>query len=152
MNVSEPEQEELSESDHSETPPVRKRKLRWKWGLGVLLVGIAAMVYQWYQLAPDRTYQVFSVYFGIRNLLVGLLIWWMLISGVAWKTRFKGLFGTVLFFVLFFSLLRVEGFEGDMVPRFRFRFLPTPEQRAEQYFDRSKIVGLKRTLSSRRRL
>lgn len=135
MNTSEPEQQELSESDHSEVPPVRKRKLRWKWGLGVLLVGIAAMIYQWFQLAPDRTYQVFSVYFGIRNLLIGLLIWWMLISGVAWKTRLKGLLGTVLFFVLFFSLLRVESFEGDMVPRFRFRFLPTPEQRAEQYFE-----------------
>lgn len=138
MNLSEPEQQELPESGDPATPPAPTRQLRWKWGLGILVVGIAAIFYQWFQLAPDRTYQVFAVYFGIRNILIGMLIWWMLISGVAWKTRFKGLLGTVLFFVLFFSVLRVESFEGDMVPRFRFRFLPTPEQRAERYFEKIK--------------
>ncbi|WP_339735044.1 PQQ-binding-like beta-propeller repeat protein [uncultured Gimesia sp.] len=138
MNDSEPEQQALPESSDSEISPLPKRKLRWKWGLGILLLGIATVIYRWFQLAPDRTYQVFSVYFGICYILVGMLFWWMLISGVAWKTRFKGLIGTVLVFVLFFSLFRVEGFEGDMLPRFRFRFLPTPEQRAEQYFEKIK--------------
>lgn len=133
MNVSEPEHQELPELDGSVSPPVRK--LRWKWGLGILLLGIAAIIYRWFQLAPDRTYQVFSVYSGTLYLLIGMLIWWMLISGVAWKMRFKGLLGTVLLFGLFFALFRVESFEGDMVPRFRFRFLPTSEQRAEQYFE-----------------
>ncbi|MCA9017489.1 MAG: hypothetical protein KDA77_19355, partial [Planctomycetaceae bacterium] len=118
MNVSEPEQQELPESGDSKTPSAPKRKLRWKWGLGIFLMGIAAIFYQWHKLAPDRTYQVFAVYFGIRNIFIGMFVWWMLISGVAWTTRFKGLLGTVLFFVLFFSLLRVESFEGDMVPRF----------------------------------
>lgn len=113
------------------------RKLRWKWGLGILLVGIAGIFFQWFRLAPDRTYQVFAVYFGIRNIVVGLLIWWLLISGVSWKTRFKGLLGSVLFFVLFFTLFRVESFKGDMVPDFRFRFLPTSEQRAELYFEQA---------------
>ncbi|MEQ9068446.1 MAG: hypothetical protein RLO18_17045, partial [Gimesia chilikensis] len=113
------------------------RRLRWKWGLAVLVIGIAAMVIQWFRLAPDRTFQVFSVYEGIRNLVVGLLIWWLFVSGVAWKTRFKGLLGAVLAFVLFFTVVRVESFEGDMVPRFQFRFMPTAEQRAVEYFEQA---------------
>lgn len=121
----------------AETTERPARRLRWKWGLAVLVIGIAAMVIQWFRLAPDRTYQVFSVYEGIRNLVVGLLIWWMFVSGVAWKTRFKGLFGAVLAFVLFFTVVRVESFEGDMVPRFQFRFLPTAEQRAVEYFEQA---------------
>lgn len=126
---SEPEAETPAES-----PERPVRRLRWKWGLAVLVIGIAAMIIQWFRLAPDRTYQVFSVYLGIRNLVVGLLVWWMLISGVAWKTRFKGLLAAVLSFALFFAVVRVDGFEGDMVPRFQFRFLPTSEQRAVEYF------------------
>ncbi|WP_299462421.1 PQQ-binding-like beta-propeller repeat protein [uncultured Gimesia sp.] len=135
MGVSETENSGIPEAVSSSAQQLPRRKLRWKWGLGIFLVGIAAIFYQWFKLAPDRTYQVFAVYFGIRNILIGMLLWWMLISGVPWITRFKGLLGTVLIFVLFFSLLRVESFEGDMVPRFRFRFLPTSEQRAEQYFE-----------------
>lgn len=119
----------------AETTKRPARRLRWKWGLAVLVIGIAAMVIQWFRLAPDRTYQVFSVYEGIRNLVVGLLIWWLFVSGVAWKTRFKGLLGAVLAFVLFFTVVRVESFEGDMVPRFQFRFMPTAEQRAVEYFE-----------------
>ncbi|WP_298868110.1 PQQ-binding-like beta-propeller repeat protein [uncultured Gimesia sp.] len=138
MGVNEMENSEVQESVPTASGKQSVRKLRWKWGLGIFLVGIGAIFFQWFRLAPDRTYQVFAVYFGIRNIVVGLLIWWLLISGVAWKMRFQGLLGAVLFFVLFFSLLRVESFEGDMVPRFRFRFLPTPEQRAEKYFEQIK--------------
>lgn len=123
---------ELDQATSVDTP---RHTFRWKWGLGILLLGIAAIFFRWFQLAPDRTYQVFAVYEGIRNILVGLFIWWLLFSGLAWKTRFKGLGLAGFAFVLFFGLLRVESFEGDMVPRFRFRFLPTPEQRAKAYFE-----------------
>ncbi len=139
MDVSETENRETQETAPSSAQQLPKRKLRWKWGLGIFLVGVAAIFYQWFKLAPDRTYQVFAVYFGIRDILIGMLLWWMLISGVPWKTRFKGVLGAVLFCVLLFSLLRVESFEGDMVPRFRFRFLPTSEQRAEQYFEQAEL-------------
>ena len=137
MVVNERENSVLQESVPASSEPQPKRKFRWKWGLGVFLLGIGAIIYQWFQLAPDRTYQVFAVFFGIRNLLIGMLIWWLFISGVSWKTRIKGLLGTIFIFVLFFSLLRVESFEGDMVPRFRIRFLPTSEQRAENYFEQT---------------
>ena len=133
MNESGPQTE--PEVDQATSVEIPRRTFRWKWGLAILLLGIAAIIFNWFRLAPDRTYQVFSVYEGIRNILVGLLIWWLLFSGLAWKTRFQGLGGAVLAFVLFFGLLRVESFEGDMVPRFRFRFSPTPEERAEEYFE-----------------
>ncbi|QDU10080.1 PQQ-binding-like beta-propeller repeat protein [Gimesia aquarii] len=137
MGGSESEDQSVKVSDQVSSESIPTRKLRWKWGLAILFAGIGFTIYQWFQLAPDRTYQVFAVYGGIRNIFIGLLIWWMLISGVSWKARFKGLLGTILFFVLFFSLLRVESFEGDMVPRFQFRFLPTAEQRAEKYFEQA---------------
>jgi outer membrane protein assembly factor BamB len=127
--------ESMTEPVDSTERPVRR--LRWKWGVAVVVIGIAAIIIQWFRLAPDRTYQVFSVYMGIRNLVIGLLIWWMLVSGVAWKTRFKGLLAAVFSLALFFAVVRVESFEGDMVPRFQFRFLPTPEQRAVEYFEQT---------------
>ncbi len=137
MEGSETEVQGVEESHQASPQPIPIRKLRWKWGLAILFAGIGFTIYQWFQLAPDRTYQVFAVYGGIRNIFLGLLIWWLFISGVSWKARFKGLLGTVLVFVLFFSLLRVESFEGDMVPRFQFRFLPTAEQRAKKYFEQA---------------
>ena len=132
MNESGPQTE--PEVDQATSVEIPRRTFRWKWGLAILLLGIAAIIFNWFRLAPDRTYQVFSVYEGIRNILVGLFIWWLLFSGLAWKTRFQGLGGAVLAFVLFFGLLRVESCEGDMIPRFRFRFSPTPEARAVEYF------------------
>ncbi|WP_417390091.1 PQQ-binding-like beta-propeller repeat protein [Gimesia sp.] len=129
--------------DQATTVETPRRKFRWKWGLAILVLGIAVIFFDWIRLAPDRTYQVFAVYKGIRNILLGLFLWWLLFSGLAWKTRFKGLGGAALVFVLFFGLVRVESFEGDMVPRFRFRFAATPEQRAAAYFKQveNKVEG-----------
>ncbi|HCO22798.1 MAG: hypothetical protein CME31_03960, partial [Gimesia sp.] len=89
MNESGPQTE--PEVDQATSVEIPRRTFRWKWGLAILLLGIAAIIFNWFRLAPDRTYQVFSVYEGIRNILVGLLIWWLLFSGLAWKTRFQGL-------------------------------------------------------------
>ncbi|MCA9021353.1 MAG: hypothetical protein KDA74_14485, partial [Planctomycetaceae bacterium] len=100
-----PPETETDQATNVETP---RRKFRWKWGLAILLLGITAIVFNWFRLAPDRTYQVFSVYEGIRNILVGLIIWWLFFSGIVWKRRFQGLGGAALLFVLFFGLLRVE--------------------------------------------
>ncbi|HBL42795.1 hypothetical protein, partial [uncultured Gimesia sp.] len=86
--------------DQATTVETPRRKFRWKWGLAILVLGIAVIFIDWFRLAPDRTYQVFAVYKGIRNILLGLFLWWLLFSGLAWKTRFKGLGGAVLVFVL----------------------------------------------------
>lgn len=137
MEASDTEVQGVEESHQALPQPIPTRNLRWKWGLAILFAGIGFTIYQWFQLAPDRTYQVFAVYGGVRNIFLGLQIWWLFLSGVSWKTRFKGLLGTVLVIVSFFSLLRVESFEGDMVPRFQFRFLPTAEQRAKKYFEQA---------------
>ncbi len=126
------------EVDQATTVETPRQKFRWKWGLAILVLGISVIFIDWFRLAPDRTYQVFAVYKGIRNILLGLFLWWLLFSGLAWKTRFKGLGGAVLVCMLFFGLVRVESFEGDMVPRFRFRFAATPEQRAAAYFKQVK--------------
>lgn len=138
MDVSETGEVNTKDSQ-ADSPPVNipVRKLRWKWGLAILLLGIGFIFYNWFRLAPDRTYQVFAVYSGIRNIFVGLLIWWLFISGVSWKARFKGLFGTAAVLALFFFLVRVDSFDGDMVPHFQFRFSPTMEQRAEKYFEQA---------------
>ena len=104
-------------------------QFRWGWGLGILATGAAAEGIVWTKFAPDATYQVMWSMPVVSGTAFALLLWWTFASGLAWSSRLTGLGIVVGVCGAFLGAFRFEGFEGDMWPRFRFRFEPTAEER-----------------------
>ncbi len=69
-------------------------------------------------------------------LLAGLIVtaWFAFFSGIRLRTRMVGIGALALVVVGFFGLFRMNGQSGDFVPRFVYRFAPTAEDRAAEYF------------------
>ncbi len=109
-------------------------KIRW-WIPAVIVVMAAAVHFAaWHFAGDDQSMR--SLGAVIPWLLASLLtvFWWMLLSGARWGNRFKGLGVVIACLVLFVALFRWEGQAGNFVPHFGFRFLPTAEERAVDYF------------------
>lgn len=116
--------------------PARQAKeyrFRWGWGLGILLLGIAAELLVWNVIGQDRTHQVFYSLPIVTGTPFFLLIWWTLFSGIDWTTRFLGVGAVASVVLLFYSQYRFDGFEGDMIPRFEKRSTPTNEAQLAKF-------------------
>jgi outer membrane protein assembly factor BamB len=106
---------------------------RWEWGMGILAVGSLAEAAVWTTFALDATYQVIWSLGVVSGTVFALLLWWIFGSGISWSSRFFGLLGLAVTAGAFLGAFRFEGFEGDMWPRFRFRFEPTAEERLQEF-------------------
>ncbi len=96
----------------------------------ILVLGGGLMLLAWNALGLDRTYQVFFLWVAVPATLFALLMWWLFASRLSWIARLAGL----LLLVAVLCTMRLEEYEGDMVPVVRFRWQPTREQRARNYF------------------
>ena len=117
--------DEIAASDASQ--------FRWGWGLGILTTGAATEGIVWTNFAPDATYQVMWSIQVVSGTAFALLLWWTFASGLAWSSRLTGLGIVVGACGAFLGTFRFESFEGDMWPRFRFRFEPTAEERLQDF-------------------
>lgn len=107
--------------------------LRWGCGIGILTTGAMAEAFVWTNFAPDATYQVMWSMPVVSGTAFALLLWWTFASGISWSSRLSGLTALALGCGAFLGAFRFEGFEGDMWPRFRFRFSPTAEERLQEF-------------------
>lgn len=115
----------------------RSPKFRWKWGLGILIVGIVAELFVWNAFAGDSTYQVMFSMPVVSGTPFFLLLWWLFFSGLAFRQKSFGLGVVGGVCTLFLWQFRFMGFEGDMIPRFRLRSAPTPQERLDEYLAES---------------
>jgi len=117
--------------------PDRTRGIRW-WIAGLIAAATGTAYFVGLQWAGDDLSKQ-SLATVIPWLLGGLLLvlWWVLLSGARWGTRFKGMGALLICFALFVGLFRWDGQAGNFVPQFAFRFSPTPEDRAVEYFDKA---------------
>ena len=120
----------MNQSTTSGDQPKPSARFRW-WPAAVIpVLSFMAMLIAWYGMGLDRTYQVFSVWvLGLATLLA-LSLWWVFASGLSWKMKGVG----VLLGVVGLGSVRVEEYEGDMVPVISFRWQPTREDRTRDYF------------------
>ena len=102
-------------------------------GIGLALLWIALQGFVWFTFADDRTIQIMGTYYVTPAMAFFLLIWFFIFSGIDTAIRRGvGVF-LILSVATFFTLFRFDGFWGDMVPRFSYRFAPTPAQQLEAY-------------------
>lgn len=106
---------------------------RWKIGAGLLAVAVAAQIALWAYFADDRTYSKMSVLFVWPAALFALAIWWTFFSGHSWKTRLIVWGAIGVGFVLFVSLFEMDTTDGEMVPSFRPRWIPSPKAQAAAF-------------------
>ncbi len=96
---------------------LRKRpKLRW-WPAAVILTAtLALLVWIWtVEVSHEQIRTLRTAQLGIISLLL-LLLWWLLASGLGWKTKLLGLLTGILGVALLSAALTVEGVDGNLVP------------------------------------
>jgi outer membrane protein assembly factor BamB len=136
-------------SSQQTVPSGNPLRHRWFWGLGILIVGVIAEIGVWAAFAPDRTYQVFFSLPVVSGTVFFSLLWWAFLSPVQWSVRGIGLLVVAACAGGFWSLYTFDGFEGDMIPRFRRRSeVAEQERRREQFIAESASTNSSRPASN----
>lgn len=112
----------------------KKRRFHWKTGTIFALVSLAVVLVL-YNVTEDRNTQVIRLYLSIGGGGIAMMVWWMFFSGLRWRTRFIGLALVVAALTTAKATLRLDGWTGDFFPILSFRWSPTPEERAANFFD-----------------
>ncbi|RMG32341.1 MAG: hypothetical protein D6725_17765 [Planctomycetota bacterium] len=110
--------------------------VRWWPAVVILAAGAGAEAFVWLRFADDGTQRIFLSMPIVSGTLFLLLLWWLFASGTAWRLRLKGLLVVLCVAAVGRWAVRIDGFEGDMTPRIRFRWQPSPEQVAARYLER----------------
>ena len=109
--------------------------IRW-WIAGLIIAaGVIATIAGRIRAGDDLSKQSLATVIPWMLVTVLLLLWWVLLSGARWGTRFKGVALMIVALVMFVVLFRWEGQAGNFTPKFGFRFSPLPEDRAVEYFE-----------------
>lgn len=123
-----------SEDQPTAAATPRSVRGRWKIGLGIFAIACGAQSILWKMWWEDPTHFKMSILFVWPGALFLLLIWWTFFSGWSAKVRY----GTVAFgfalLVAFFSVFRLERFDGDMTPtRLTYRWVPSADEKAREF-------------------
>ncbi len=107
-------------------------------GAGILLIAITAQAALWTHYAGDRTLSKMSILYVWPAALFALALWWTFFSAQPWRLR-GALWGAIAaILVVLGSIYAFDGVDGEMIPRFRYRWLPSHKQAAEEFFARQK--------------
>ena len=133
---SESQTDSVDTGQAANTPPQPQStvRFRWKIGVGVFVAGAVAETLAWNLISPDRTRQVFFSLGVLSATGLLLFLWWLFLSGLRWKTRLFGLVGVAAACGVFAALVRIDEFGGGMTPRLAWRWSPTAEERAKEYW------------------
>jgi len=111
----------------TEPSPAPQKPIRWRLGLCLLLLGVAAIV--WAQLQQDWPFQKRNLitYEIIIVVAVALLIWWTFLSRAPKRLRLSITFGCVGLAIFCAALFRIRGMSGDLTPIIEFRWAKAPQ-------------------------
>ena len=118
--------------------PGRPRRLpSWvRFGVPLVIVGGATILESlaWVRNSGDATQQVMLSWYILPASTFLFVLWWLFLSGFAWKLRLAVFGVTAAAVAAFFVGFRFKEFRGDMVPRFESRWQESAEQKAADYW------------------
>lgn len=107
---------------------------RWKIGAAILVIAAIAQAALLAYFQDDRTFSKMSVLFVWPAALFFLAIWWTFFSAQSWPLRL-GVWGVIGFtFGILLSIFAFDGVDGEMVPRWRYRWETSRKQDVDAYF------------------
>ncbi len=125
----------------------RRRFPTWvRFGIpvAILIMGTTFESLAWFRNAGDATWQVMLTWYIVPPCAFLLLLWWVFLSGFAWKLRLAVVGVGAATVAGFFTFYRFKEFSGDMVPRFESRWQESAEQKADDYWKSQKIATTSR--------
>ncbi len=118
--------------------PGRPRRLpSWvRFGVPLVIVGGATILESlaWVRNSGDATQQVMLSWYILPASTFLFVLWWLFLSGFAWKLRLAVFGVTAAAVAAFFVGFRFKEFRGDMVPHFESRWQESAEQKAADYW------------------
>ncbi|MBL8817882.1 MAG: PQQ-like beta-propeller repeat protein [Planctomyces sp.] len=102
-----------------------------------MAIGTAAMAAS-ALFAPDNTWRVMFMLYSGGFMSTGITLWWLFFSGLPWKTRLAGI-GICLIAGVVGSYGAIRGvqFDGDMRPRFQWRWQPDPKAKTAEWLSKN---------------
>ncbi|MGH7200954.1 MAG: PQQ-binding-like beta-propeller repeat protein, partial [Planctomycetaceae bacterium] len=123
----------LTFDDNDPAAPPRRR-IHWKTGAVLLLIGVLFEAAAWWYFAGDRSTQVMWSYGILSGTALAMLIWWTLLSGLRWWIRLVGLAVLAVGAGVFLSLFTFVRNDGAMVPVFQLRSSVAERLKEKQAF------------------
>ncbi len=114
-------------------------RIRWSIAVIILVIAVALQSYFWWIYQEDSTFANFSVLWVWPATLFLLGIWWTFFSGFTWAIRGAGWGLAISGMVAFLSVVAIDGSDGDMVPKFRWRWTPSEAQKAAKFLEQQTI-------------
>jgi outer membrane protein assembly factor BamB len=95
-----------------------------RWWLAGLILVIGAVVVVVFQMDAERAFQARNLRSAgaVLATLAALLLWLLLFSRLPWRRRFRIVGGVLGLAVLGAIVFRFQGFSGDLVPQFTWRW------------------------------
>ena len=104
-----------------------RRPARWKTLLGgLVLLGGAVLYVRFGPHLADSMYRSGLMVLGLLLLALWIPAWTLLLSGLHWKVRLLVLAGLAVGAGALGSAVRIDGFEGDILPQIGWRWQPRP--------------------------
>ena len=97
--------------------------------VAIWVMGGVVQTVLWEYFADNRTTQVMSVYIIVPTAVFCTLVWWTFFSGFRAVTKLAGWGLLILSGLAFVGVSRFQGFDGDFVPRFTYRWETTAEEK-----------------------
>ncbi len=97
-------------------------KIRWWPAAAILLIAAAFLFWTWSGEAPDRQDQVIATIITLGLAVIGLLLWWFLLSGLPGRIRLLSLAALIGLGIVGIFTLRLREVTGDLIPVLEWRW------------------------------
>jgi outer membrane protein assembly factor BamB len=99
-------------------------RVRW-WVLGfILLIGVGLIGFVRTTSPIDYAFRNPFIFLATVFTLVLVSLWFLIFSGLRWRTRISTLAGAAATIAVVGAAVRVDGVYGEMIPQFRWRWAP----------------------------